>query len=165
MEAIMVAPDCPDKNWETQQSEICILSLLDFISRSYPIDLRRCLIVGYSMGAKGSWSLAARHHDKFSAMIPISALPPEGMSEIYWQIPLYVIHSKHDERYPLKTTQEVVKQLQRRGVDIELYVVKGVTHYNVGGFVRPLQGAIPWIKHVWAKQSDQHLEDTVTFDR
>lgn len=147
--AIMVAPDCPENNWLTTRSEYVILELLDEIEQAYLIDPRRRLITGYSIGAQGTWFMGAKHQERFSAAIPISTTPPKGMVQMSWGIPLYVIHSRDDELFPLESTILIVEQLQRRGVQIELAVVDRLTHFNVAGFVQPLRDAVPWVEKQW----------------
>lgn len=149
--AIMVAPDCPENSWVTIRSEKVVLELLEAVELHYPFDPRRRLITGYSIGAKGTWFLGAKYQDRFSAAIPISTTPPEGVLQETWRIPLYVIHSRDDELFPLEYTQIVVEKLQERDVRIELAVVEQVTHFNVAGFVKPLRDAIPWIEKQWMK--------------
>jgi predicted peptidase len=147
--AIMAAPDCPDNNWMTTRSENVMLELMDDIEKAYPIDPQRRLITGYSIGAKGIWFMSAKHQERFSAAIPISTTPPEGVVQASWGIPLYVIHSRDDELFPLESTNLVVEQLQSRGVRIELVVVERVTHFDVTGFIEPLRDAVPWIEKQW----------------
>lgn len=147
--AIMVAPDCPENSWMMAHSERMLLELLEHIEQFYPINPRHRLITGYSIGAKGTWFMAAKHQELFSAAIPISATPPEGVVKTSWGIPIYVFHSRDDELFPLDTTQLVVEQLKMRDVQVELVVFEHVTHFDVAGFVEPLQDAVPWIKKHW----------------
>jgi predicted peptidase len=153
LRAIMVAPDCPDQDWTTRRSEKLILELLDDMQRAYSVDPHISLIVGYSMGAHGTWHMAAKHPGRFSAAIPISGTPPPGMVEVNWSIPMYVIHSSDDEHFPLSATQKVVEQMQARDADIVMRDIGGITHFDVAGFIKPLQAAVPWIKQIWSRQS------------
>lgn len=147
--AIMAAPDCPENSWMTNRSENVMLELLDELEQYFKIDPRRRLITGYSIGAKGTWFMAAKHQERFSAAIPISTIPPDGVVQKSWGIPLYVIHSRDDELFPLASTQLVVEDLQGHGVRIELAVVEQLTHFDVAGFVKPLRDAVPWIETQW----------------
>lgn len=47
-----------------------LLAATDWAKRTYRIDPARTLLTGYSMGAMGTWYLAARHQDIFRAAIP-----------------------------------------------------------------------------------------------
>ena len=68
VEAIIVAPDCPERRWESPVSERAVMDLLNYICQEYKVDSRRILVTGYSMGGVGTWHLAARHPVK--AAIP-----------------------------------------------------------------------------------------------
>jgi predicted peptidase len=149
--AVIAAPDCRGRDWTDPVSEADVLALLDDAMRTYRIDPARVLLTGYSMGAMGTWYLAARHQDRFSAALIVSGLPLARAAEIDWRIPLYLIHSRDDERLLLKPTADVVKQLEAKGRDVKLVVVDGLTHYQVSGFVPYLRAAVPWIQKAWRR--------------
>ena len=144
--AIIAAPDCTAEHWADLRSEQVVIDLLDYLTESYTIDSQRVLLTGYSMGGIGTWILAARHQARFSAALIVSAKPPTDVIDIDWDIPLYVIHSRRDEIFPLNDTQTTVTQLQAKGVDVELQIVEGFTHFQTEQFVQPMQKAIPTIK-------------------
>lgn len=73
--AIIIAPDCPGESWTDTKSEAVVLELLDFLKNSWPVDTNRIIVTGFSMGGTGSWFLAERHPDIFSAAIPVAAYP------------------------------------------------------------------------------------------
>ena len=149
--AVIAAPDCRGRDWTAPASEADVLAAVDAAMRTYRIDPARVLLTGYSMGAMGTWYLAARHWDRFSAALIVSGLPLARAAEIDWRIPLYIIHSRDDERLLLKPTADVVKQLQAQGDDVRLVVVNGLTHYQVSGFVPYLRAAVPWIERAWRR--------------
>ncbi|MHC5040532.1 MAG: carboxylesterase family protein [Planctomycetota bacterium] len=147
--AIMVAPDRTKETWANPESEAEILELLEGIGETYAIDADRTLLTGYSLGGIGSWYVAGRHQDRFTAALPISAAPPAEAVRKEWRIPLYVLHSRHDEIFPLSQTETAVRRLRERGANVELVTVEGITHFDTGGFVGPLSAAVPWIRKVW----------------
>lgn len=160
--AFIVAPDCTGPDWTHGQSEADVLALLDHVHVAYNLDPRRTLITGYSMGGNGTWHLAARHADRFAAAVVMAGWPPRDAATASWQIPIYVIHSRHDEVMPLLQTERVVRQLQAREVAIKLVELDGITHYETHRFIAPLRAAIPWIEQAWAERSrrrqSQHRE-------
>lgn len=147
--AIIVAPDCPHGDWANPRSEAVVLDLLDYLFTQYNIDAEKILITGYSLGGIGTWYLAARHQERFTAAIPMACPPGSKSSEVNWQIPLFVIHSRRDELFPFEETEKVVRQLQTRGHPIEFKLIDLVTHFDTAGFLRPLQATVPWIRKVW----------------
>jgi predicted peptidase len=147
--AILLAPDCTAEAWNNPQSEADVITLLDYVSNSYPIDPKKVVVVGYSMGGSGAWYLAAQHPGRFSAAIVMSGWPPDEIDLVDWQVPIYVIHSRQDELIPLERTQSSVNFLAEQGAELELIVLDGITHFETYRFREPLRSAVPWIKKVW----------------
>jgi predicted peptidase len=150
--AIVVAPDAPGKSWDEPESEAAVLDLMEHIQKRYPIDPRRIVLTGYSLGGRGTWYLASRHPELFSAALPLAGSPPRDLksrAEALSKIPLYLIHSRRDEIVPLGPTEDAVRLLRAAGARVELVVLSGVTHYETARFVEPLKAAVPWIRSVW----------------
>ncbi len=149
--AVMVAPDCPGASWSEPASEDAVMAALEWARGAFRIDPARTLLAGYSMGARGAWALAARHQDRFRAALVVSGHPPAGAAEVDWRIPIYVIHSRDDERLLLKPTADAVALLRARGADVRLEVIDGPTHYQVERFAPHVRAAIPWLKRAWRR--------------
>ena len=147
--AIIAAPDCTADHWANPSSEQGLLDLLDFLQGTYNIDTKQVLLTGYSMGGIGTWMLAARHQDIFTAALMVSAKPPKDVVDVQWDIPLYVIHSTRDEIFPLSDTESTLSQLREMGVAAELDIVEGITHFQTERFVEPMHAAIPWVQESW----------------
>jgi len=148
--ALIVAPDCQHGKWHNPESEAEIMALLQTLQANHRIDVDKIILTGYSMGGIGTWYLAARNQNLFAAAIPMAAPPPPGSSKVAWQTPLYVIHSRGDEHFPLGPTAAVAKALQDQGHDVTFVVLDDVTHYDAGGFVGPLRAIVPWLKQIWS---------------
>lgn len=147
--AIIVAPDCSGADWTDPQSEADVLAILDYVEGAYNLDPRRKLVTGFSMGGIGTWYMAAYHPDRFTAALVMAGYPPFDVSEVDWQVPLYILHSVQDEVIPLEPTQNALLQLEEGDVPVKLVVLDGVTHYETTRFVVPLREAVPWIREVW----------------
>ena len=149
---IVAAPDAPARGFTDADAESAILALLDRLEDAYPIDRARVLVTGFSMGGMGTWYLASRHADRFTAAIPIAgsprALGGEGM-DVFERLPLHAIHSADDEVVAIGPTREAVAKLKEAGAPVELTEIDGVTHYNVPGFVRSLREVSGWLERVW----------------
>jgi predicted peptidase len=152
LNALLVAPDRTLENWANPQSEAETLELLDFIKQNYPVDSQRILLTGYSLGGIGTWYIGARNQTLFSAALPISAAPPAEAVDVEWTIPLYIIHARLDEIFPLQAAGDVVHALSAKGVAVELQIVEGVTHFETERFVSPLRDAVGWIRQAWSSQ-------------
>jgi predicted peptidase len=144
-----VAPDCPADGWANDVSESAVLELILLLMEEYAIDSDRIALMGYSMGGSGTWYLAARHPDVFSAAIPVSA--PVDMSEtpIIQDVPLYIIHGERDELCSPVDARLMYHKQKNSGAEIEMTIVAGASHYQLGRFINSLKATIPWLRKVW----------------
>ena len=144
--AVIVAPDCPGDGWTDEASERAVLALLDYAVRNWPIDRRRIVVTGYSLGGIGTWFLAARHPEIFSAAVPMAGRP---VIDAGLRVPVYAIHGRRDEVIDLEPTRQAIDVLRAEGVNAQLVIVKGATHCETRRFAAPLKGAVEWLRDVW----------------
>ena len=149
MDAIILAPDCPAADWIQPEIDQFILDLLSHVGDQYNIDPHKVLITGYSLGGIGTWHLAGRYPDRFTAVLAMAAQPPEYASMMDWPVPIYVIHGREDELFPVVNTTKVVVQLENRDVDITYRILEQVSHFETQKYYVPLQAAVPWILDRW----------------
>jgi predicted peptidase len=148
--AIIIAPDVINQSWQNFRCEECIMALLREVCETYNVDRQRVLLVGYSMGAEGVWHYAGRHPDFFTAAIPIAGHPPSDYLSTNWSVPMLVIHSRSDEVFPFKQVADAVNSLEARGNSpVQLYALEGISHYESGRFIEPLEQAVAWVQQVW----------------
>jgi predicted peptidase len=146
--AVIAAPDALEHGWDNPVNEQAVLALLDHLTATLPIDRRRVVCTGYSMGGTGTWFLAGHHPDRFSAAIPIAGRP---IPADRWQVPLYVIHGRADQVAPIAPAAAEVDRLRAAGADAQLLVVDDATHFQTDRFVAPLRTAVPWLRALWAR--------------
>src|SRR5262245_51653319 len=60
LEAVVLAPDCPARAWSDPVAERGVMALIQNTLDNYSIDRRRILVVGFSMGGRGTWFFASR---------------------------------------------------------------------------------------------------------
>lgn len=149
LKAVIVAPDCPGAGWTDPASEAAVLALLGQAQKDYPIDNRRLLVTGYSLGAIGTWDLVFKHPHLFAAAIPISGMPPKDVAVCPTSTRFWVLHSRDDEIFPLKPVREFVRFCRTRGVSVEIKVAAGLSHYQFDAFTPALRMAVPWVRKLW----------------
>ncbi|MCP4148775.1 MAG: hypothetical protein GY757_13595 [bacterium] len=149
--AVMVAPDCPNDSWENPESEKAVFSLRHHLETKLKIEKGRNLLTGFSLGGMGTWYLAARHPETFSAYLPVSGMPGKQSIEELKNVPIYAIHSTGDEIFPVNTMNTIAEKLKARGIQFHYVTVKGISHYRTELFVPPLQEAVPWIEKIWSQ--------------
>ena len=147
--AVVVAPDCAQGAWQYGHCEETVLGLIDHLKQSLPIANDRVVLTGYSMGGIGTWELASRHPELFSAAVVMAGKPSKRMGNIAWNLPLYVIHARDDELMPLADTEIVVGSIRAKGGQVALEILDGVSHFQTENFVGPLRATIPWLREVW----------------
>jgi predicted peptidase len=153
LSAVMIAPDCPGEGWTDPESERAVMALLQTIQNEQPIDSRRLLIIGYSMGATGTWDYVFKHHGLFSAAIAISGMPPKGIILDHPGTPVLAIHSRDDELFSLDSVRKFIRACESQGLPVKLEVVTGLSHYHFDRYVQALSEAIPWVRKLWQTQT------------
>jgi predicted peptidase len=145
--AIIVAPDSVRANWTSPENEKAVNALLDMVLARYSIDKKKVAVTGYSMGGTGSWHIAEKFPERFSAAIPVASRPPTSASG--WRLPVLAIHSRDDQVAPFEPTEARIAELQKAGVKAKLIPLTGITHYETHRFRDALRQAVPWLREVW----------------
>ena len=99
------------------------------------------------MGGVGTWYMAGRHPDRFSAAVPVAARPVGVLDE---SVPVYVVHSRQDEVFDLELTEHAVRELQEKGGTADLVLVDGLVHYQIPQYAQALSGVVEWLARIWA---------------
>jgi len=148
--AVLIAPDVPDRSWTTARSDGAVLALVDRVRAEYAIDPDRVLVTGFSMGGRGTWHLAARRPDVFSGAI-VMAGSPGGDDVASVRVPLFLIHSPDDEVVPFGPVEEAYLALVERGHRVEMRLLPGAGHYQMGAYVPTLRAAGAWMLAAWSE--------------
>jgi predicted peptidase len=149
LKPILIAPDCPSRAWSDAACERAALALMDQAMRAYAIDRARVLVVGYSMGGRGTWHMAAKHPDRFTAAIPMAASTGNLAADELGRQPTYVIHSREDEVVPFDPAEEMVRELKKLKRDVEFEALDELTHFDMVSYVDALRRAGRWVAARW----------------
>jgi predicted peptidase len=153
LQPIMVAPDCPTNSWTDPGSENAVMALLQDVLSRFNVDRRRVLVTGFSLGGRGTWFMASRHADLFTAAIPMAASPGDLPIEHLATMPTYIIHSRDDEVSPFAADERLAKQLVELGRPVRFQALYGLGHYEMYRYVDALKGAGRWVAEEWRKSS------------
>ncbi len=149
LDAIVVAPDCPASGWTDPLSDRAVTELLRTVMADYAIDPRRILVTGFSMGGRGTWFMASHHADLFTGAIPMAASigdePPDRLATM----PTYIIHSRDDRVVPFAPAMTNARALEALGRVVRFEALRGIGHYEMGGYVDALRRAGRWIAERW----------------
>src|SRR5215210_3158419 len=85
--AVIVAPDSlTGDDWDTQANADHVAWLTRSVLKSYPVDPKKVVLSGFSAGGIGTWYIAPRAPDVFSAALPIAGEP--AVKGAAWTIPV-----------------------------------------------------------------------------
>jgi predicted peptidase len=149
MRPIMIAPDCTARAWSEAQCDTAVTALMDQAMKAYTIDRKRVLVVGFSMGGRGTWHMASKHPELFTAAIPMAA-STRGMSiDDLGKQPTYVIHSRADEVVPFEPAEETASALKKLKRTVHFEAVEDLTHFEMVNYVDALRDAARWVVERW----------------
>ena len=151
LKAVIVAPDCPAGSWADASAEAAVMALLGRIMGDYSIDRRRVLVVGYSMGGRGTWFMSSRHRELFTAAIPMAAATGDDPLESLATMPTYIIHSRRDEIVPFAPAERNARELERLGRTVKFEALGEPTHFDMAAYVPALRRAVAWVEDQWAR--------------
>lgn len=124
---IVVSPQCPlDETWEQQP----LMPLLDHLMATEAIDTSRVYATGISMGGYGVWDLAARHPDRFAAVVPICGggnlltilLFNRRQERAAKRLAIRAYHGAKDDVVPLLESERMVTAWRGVGAACDLVV-------------------------------------------
>ena len=134
---IVISPQCPAGNvW----SDDLLLTLLDYIEATYPVDPHRVYLTGLSMGGYGTWNLGLKYPDRFAAMAPIcgggETLPvilakiydPQKLDQLK-SLGVWAFHGGKDPVVPTDESAHMVNALKDAGcTDVKLTIYPDAEH-------------------------------------
>ena len=151
LRAIMIAPDCPleSRSWSDKEANTAVMALMEKAMKHYAIDPRRVLVVGYSMGGRGTWHMAATQQALFTAAIPMAASTRGLAIDQLGRQPTYIIHSRADEVVEFEPAEENARELKKLGRDVHFEALDDLTHFDMGSYVDALRRAGRWVAAKW----------------
>ena len=147
--AVMVAPDAPDRSWSSEMAEQGVLLLLDEVVTNHDIDPNRILVTGFSMGGFGTWFFATHHPHLFTGAIPMAAAPRDDPLDGLGAMPIYLIHSRDDTVIPIDPTRAAAEALVQRDHPVRFTELDGIGHFQMGGYIQALRNAGAWMQGQW----------------
>jgi predicted peptidase len=122
-----------------------VLGLIDKLQRELPIDGKRVLLGGLSMGGYGTWNLLAREPKRFAAAFPICGGGDPKDASKFTHVPIWAFHGADDEIVPVGESQRMIDALQASGAKhAKLTVYAGVGHHSwLNAFAEP--GFFDWL--------------------
>jgi predicted peptidase len=148
--ALLVAPTPAQNGWATPTGEAAAFAALAAVEQHLRVDTRRRVVMGYSMGGRGTWHLAATFRSHFVAAIPIAGTPRAIALDALRDLPLYVIHSEADRRVPIEDAAKAVERLQAMHAPVQFARLPSGDHFEYRLVIAELRTKVcPWLETVW----------------
>jgi pimeloyl-ACP methyl ester carboxylesterase len=112
-------------------SEQDVMQVLARMRQHYKIDDSRIYLMGHSMGAIGTWVLAAKYPDIWAALGPIAGTGNPQSVAAMKHIPQFVVHGDADPTVPVAGSRNMVAQMKALGVDHVYIEVPGGNHTDI----------------------------------
>lgn len=88
-----------------------VKSLIDDICERYPVDRKRILATGLSLGAYGVWDFVSRYPGFFAAAIPVCGAGDPQKADAAANTPLWIFHGEKDVNVPNRLDRAMVSRL------------------------------------------------------
>jgi predicted peptidase len=141
---IVVYPQCPidmqwvDAPWATGQYRLAdtplskplaaALRLLAWLLTKHPVDPRRLLVTGLSMGGYGTWDLLARQPGRFAGALALCGGGDPTQAATMRDVPIWAYHGDRDEAVPVRGSRRMIQALRKAGGNPRYTEVAGHGH-------------------------------------
>ena len=102
------------------------------------------------MGGRGTWYMAARHPDLFTAAIPMAARSDPDEAPRVGDMPVFIIHPREDEVVPFEPAERTAQEMEARGQNVSFLPLEGVGHFQMRP--EPLRRGGDWVRQRWAER-------------
>jgi len=116
---------------QAQLGEQDVMEVLRRMRADYKIDDARIYLMGHSMGAIGTWALAAKYPDIWAAIAPFAGFARPATADRMKAIPQFVVHGDADTTVPVAGSRTIVAALEKIGTEVTYVEVPGGTHRDV----------------------------------
>jgi predicted esterase len=138
----------PSNAWTRDHAQEDIEEAIAAVVQNYPIDEKRIVLAGFSMGGYGVYRTFYEHPGRYRALAVFSGHPDLGREYFAGEghpnfleeknlakfkgVPIFIFHGLADRNCPFAVTQEVVAKLERAGARVELVTEEGAGHKRPG---------------------------------
>ena len=114
-----------------ENSEKDVLEVLRRMKAAYNVDDSRIYLIGHSMGAIGTWALAAKYPETWAALVAFSGTGAPSLAERMKGIPQLVVHGDADNTVNVSGSRNMVAALKKLDASVTYVEVPGGSHTDV----------------------------------
>lgn len=124
-------PADPTVQFVQARSEEDVMQVLGLVQQHYNIDTQRIYLAGHSMGAIGTWKVAAKFPDVWAAIgMFAGAGAPATLSQMQ-HIPQFVVHGDADPTVNVQGSRAMVARMKELEMTLQYIEVPGGNHSDV----------------------------------
>ncbi len=112
-------------------SEQDVLQVLEQVRAQYKVDDARVFLMGHSMGAIGTWAMAAKRPGPWAGLGAFSGFGVASTVPSIQEIPQFVVHGDADPTVAVGGSRVMVAALKLAGATVRYIEVPGGDHSNV----------------------------------
>ena len=90
-----------------------VMELLDTLKDRFPINSQQIYVMGFSMGATGTWDIITRHPDFFAGAIIFNGRSDPSKAFKIKNMPIQVFHGKYDRVSPITNANAMIDELKK----------------------------------------------------
>jgi predicted esterase len=128
--SIMGASDAASRR-RGEHSEKDVLEVLRLMKAAYNVDDSRIYLIGHSMGAIGTWALAAKYPQTWAALVAFSGVGAATLADPMKAIPQFVVHGDADNTVNVSGSRNMVAALKKLNANVTYVEVPGGSHTDV----------------------------------
>jgi predicted esterase len=128
--AMMAGAD-PAARKRTEYSEKDVLEVIRLMKANYNVDTSRIYLMGHSMGAIGTWALAAKYPEMWAAAAAFAGTGAPALAEQMKSIPQFVVHGDNDPTVNVSGSRNMTAALKKAGATVTYIEVAGGGHSDV----------------------------------
>lgn len=121
----------PETARRREHSEKDVLEVLRQMKTNYNVDDSRIYLIGHSMGAIGTWHLAAKYPEIWAGVAPFSGSGSPAAVERMKGIPQFVVHGDNDPTVNVNGSRSMVAAMKKLDMTVTYIEVAGGNHTDV----------------------------------
>jgi predicted esterase len=152
----------PSNGFHADNAQVDIAEAIDDVVANYPIDTKKIVLAGFSMGGYGVYRTFYETADKFRALVVLSGIPyqrgrdfedpapdfrDETLLKRFAGVPMFIFHGMQDRNCPYDLTASLVENLRSAGAHVQFETDSECGHQQPGPAT--YEKYYEWLRNLW----------------